>query len=1000
MSEDAPPYASPPALADTATSASDAVEISIETGFAREVHARLAKDEPERAATLLPGATLGRYVIVAFVGEGGMGSVYAAYDPQLDRKVALKLLRAAEATDAARVRLLREAQALARVAHPHIVAVHDAGELDGRVFLTMEFVDGASLRQWLSGRAARKRRTWREIVRVFLEAGEGLAALHEAGLVHRDFKPDNVLVGKDGRARVADFGLARATNVQEVAAEEHPLQSSRSSDEPRKFGDRVGTFPAPSTSPSEPRARLLGAELTLAGAVAGTPAYMAPEQFRGETPTVASDQFSFCVALYEALYGQRPFAHRLAGAPFVLGSAPSDRGVPARLRRILVRGLSADEGMRFPSMRALLSALSRDPRRRFVWGAVLVVVLGLGGLSAAQWLGGRAQARAACAHVSAGLVGVWDPLRRGALERAFEATHKAFAPTMLANVTREIDAYTQRWTTLGEEACVATRVRRERSEESFSAQNACLARRRAELRALVDVLAVADAQVVERSLRAVQALTPVAACGELATSGEASRAQRSPEDEARVEGVRALVAQAKAAHDTGGYAAALPLATEAVAQARLAAHRALEAEALLLRGDLEARLGDGKAAEETLFAALCAAEATRDDRLALRAASGLVWVTGSKLRRIVDAERWTRLGRALLEPLGREPALETTLETVAGAALSVAGHHKEALARHEVALRAAEQLGPESPFLPATLSELATTLFHLGRFAEARVAQRRALDLRERTLGPAHPDVAVSLNNLANLDESLGDYAGALAALGRARAIFEAALGPEHERVASVVNNQSVLLVRAGLFEKAATEARRARVLYARLNGPEHADVAMTHYNEAVALERMGQLAPALERLRASRVAYRAALGPTHVDLAQPLHFEGRVLLRLGRAREALASFEAALSLRESAQGTAHTEVAEALTGVGEARLALREAAGAREVLERALGIHDKASGDPSDRARTELALAEALRTTESDRSRTLAEKAREAFVKGGPQFAREAGLAAKLAAP
>lgn len=981
MKDSEPPYAAPPALSRTVTRDGDGVEISIATDFAREVHARLAGDDTATAPTLLPGATLGRYVIVAFVGAGGMGSVYAAYDPQLDRKVALKLLLTQDATDAARVRLLREAQALARVTHPNIVAVHDAGELDGRVFLTMEFVEGASLRQWLTAKGPRgEARAHRAIVRVFLEAGEGLAALHATGLVHRDFKPDNVLVGREGRARVADFGLARATNLGDIAAEERA--------------------PVSAATPSAPsRERLLEAELTRAGAVAGTPAYMAPEQFRGDPPSAASDQFSFCVALYEAMYGRRPYAHRRPGEPFTLASVPGERRAPGWMRRILARGLSEDPAKRYPDMRSLLRALARDPRRRLAWSIAGVAMVALAGLSGAQWMDARERSAQACAHVEVGLNGVWDDARRAAVTRAFTTTGKTFARKMLEGATAQLDAYAQRWRQRSREACEATRVRRAAPEEAFAAQNACLSRRRGELRALVDLLAVADVSVVERSLRAVQALVPIEVCREAAPAADAARGSRMPESEARVDGARTLVAQGKAAHDIGQYKAALPIATMAVQQAQLAKHRGLEAEALLLRGDLEARTGDAATAEGTLFDALCAAEAARDDRLTLRAATALVWVTGSKLRRIVEAERWTRLGRALLEPLGREPALESALETSVGAALSVAGHHKEALGRHEAALRAAERMGPESPLLPATLNELANTLYHLGRFAEARVAQRRALALRESMLGPAHPDVAVSLNNLANLDESLGDYAGALAELARARTIFEAALGPEHERVASVVNNQSVLLVRAGLFSKASEEARHARELYTRLHGPTHPDVAMAHYNEALALERMNQLGPALVRLRKSIEAYRAALGPNHVDVAQPLHLEGRVLLRQGRSRDALARFEAALSLRESAQGTAHTEVAEALTGVGEAHLALGEVARARAVLERALATHDKSSGDPSDRARTELALAEALRRTDAARARTLAGKAQEAFRKGGPQFTRELAQATTLVA-
>ncbi len=309
--------------------------------------------------SLKPGDTLGRYVVREWLGEGGMGVVYAAEDPQLGRRVALKLLkqsREGAAGDEARARLLREAQAMARLSHPNVLPVFDLGTTaDGQVFLALELVQGPTLAGWLGERE----RPWREVLELFLAAGRGLAAAHRAGLVHRDFKPANVLVGADGRPRVTDFGLVRQAREAE------------------------GTEPDTSTATED-------ATLTRAGAVAGTPAYMAPEQHAGHTVDARADQFSFCIALSEALQGQRPFDEGAPGEARWHVRATAPARMPRHLREALSRGLSLNPGARFDSMDALLEALSRPealrPRRR--WLALgLAATLGLGATGVALRVG-------------------------------------------------------------------------------------------------------------------------------------------------------------------------------------------------------------------------------------------------------------------------------------------------------------------------------------------------------------------------------------------------------------------------------------------------------------------------------------------------------------------------------------------------------------------------------------------------------------------------------------
>lgn len=292
-----------------------------------------------------PGDSIGRYVVSRVIGMGGMGVVFLATDPTLGRRLVVKLLRAERQTSSdARRELLHEAQAMARLAHPNVVSVFDAGTYADQVFVAMEFVEGATLRAWLEA----KPRSWREVLDVFLEAGRGLAAAHDVGLIHRDFKPGNVLIGKDDRVRVTDFGLAR------VVAHDG---KNRPSTQLLAASAATDALPA-----------------TRTGAIKGTPAYMAPEQFRREPLDARTDQFAFCVALHEGLYGQRPFGRgdfdALARAVLTgaLADLPSEGAVPRGLRDLVLRGLSVDPHQRHPSMHALLSALEEVRARETATG--------------------------------------------------------------------------------------------------------------------------------------------------------------------------------------------------------------------------------------------------------------------------------------------------------------------------------------------------------------------------------------------------------------------------------------------------------------------------------------------------------------------------------------------------------------------------------------------------------------------------------------------------------
>ena len=369
---------------------------------------------------LVPPPQVGRFQVAKILGTGGMGVVYEAHDPQLGRKVALKLLQPMTSGGRARERLLREAQAMAQLQHPNVVGVYEAGVHGDQVYIAMEYVENGTLGEWLRVRP----RTWQEVVDMLLQAGEGLTAAHAAGLVHRDFKPANILIGS-GRARISDFGLARTTATAE--------------DLERTAEDSSGM--------------LLGAPLTRTGSLLGTPAYMAPEQLRGEPATAASDQFAFGVVLYESLYGHRPFQGDSLGALMQaidqgkIARPERKLSLPAKVSAVIRRALARDSSQRYPNMASLLEALRAARRAR--WAAP---VLGVG-LSGAAMVGGLAllfmQSSAsptdatgealvvACGGEDA-LAGVWDKERQ---ERVRWALGEEGGPRVLAG----LDEYAAKW---------------------------------------------------------------------------------------------------------------------------------------------------------------------------------------------------------------------------------------------------------------------------------------------------------------------------------------------------------------------------------------------------------------------------------------------------------------------------------------------------------------------------------------------------------------------------
>jgi len=897
--------------------------------------------KPEEPA-LARGTQVGRYVVLDVLGHGGMGMVYAAFDPELDRRVALKLLKAREVSDEGKSRLMREAQAMARLQHPCVVAVYDAGVHQGRIYVAMELVSGITLKEWLV-----TRRPWREVVRVLAEAGRGLAAAHAAHLVHRDFKPANVLIGADGRVRVTDFGLARAEG-----------EALPPSDAP---APAFATSPVSSHSLSDP--------LTQVGSIVGTVGYMAPEQILQKPLDARTDQFAFCICLWEALYGKRPFTGETAAAVTQavldgrLPETPWGGGVPARLHALLLRGLDRDPAKRFPTMEALLEALEKDPRaavkRASPWlAAGVLLALGLGGFS---WQRTRAASR--CRASGRALEAVWSSETQAKVRAAFEATKAPFAAAAFDSAVRGLDAYALAWAEARAASCEATQVQGRQSDEAFALRESCYERRLEEVAAVAAVLREADAPTVERSVTVVYGLTPLAVCEDAARLR--ARAGRDVEGDAEGKVLRELVLRGKALVDAGRYAKALEVLEPAVAQAKGKRPR-LHAEGELLIGTLLQQTGKFSDALTRMQAAFRLALAAGLDEVAARAAIAAVKVSGI-LERPGEARMWLDVSAALVERLGSDARLEVEQRSAEGIALATAGKPADAAKVQEQALAAATKLyGEGHPLLWKAHFDLGTSWVGAHEWLKAVPALERALEIKQKAQGPDHPEVALVLANLGTAYFFAGQPAPSRAALERALDIRERLLGAESPRLVPLLNNLGDTLAKGGDVEAARPPLLRAISLADKTLGIKHGFTAAARISLAEAELSAGRPAEA-----GALVDQVLAASPPPAFVAEAFAVKAFVLLELGKAREAKPFAQSGVAAAESV-GKSSAELILPLTALGEALLQLKAEKEALPVLERALAVADETRAWPVHKADVQFPLARALLATGGDTQRAL----------------------------
>ena len=850
---------------------------------------RREKTEPRPAAV---SSMFGRYVVLEELGRGGMSVVYTAYDPKLDRRVALKVVQAEQLSEVHRARLHREAQALARLSHPSVVAVYDVGDIENDTFVAMELVNGESFRDWL-----KKKRTWREVVRVVVAAGRGLAAAHAAGIVHRDVKPDNIMISSSGEVKLVDFGLARDLGDRSIDSEE--ISSSGSSGS--MSAQSSTTSISKSSRSSGQNAALPLDAITQHGFVVGTPAYMPPEQHSKKPETdERSDQFSLCASLYEALYQKRPFqtskkqaldpreAVTVADRPgtdtrTLAAPPPKDTNVPSWLWRVLERGLAVDPNKRYPSVDALLEDLDRDPartmRRVAVGAGALLAVAALAILVTYKVMPKHAGGPS-CSTGADLVASVWSPTRAAELGKV--AGHKGGAGAAGASGvvaargdTNLADRPARRF-----EAGEATRVKAVQSPEALDLRMQCLDRRLTELDALVGVLQEADADALRKAGEIADRLQPLADCADVKGLRQIVKPPNEPGVAARLSQLDKDLARMQALYTIGDVTHAIPLADKLIADAKTIGYAPPLARALYWRGRSIADRDGGVDAiamfDQTFSAALGAGDDAMAADAAARIAQEELWVA-----HLPEFDRWSRISRSLAQR-SNQPGVVRFVDQLSCMSMHWTGKVKSRLK----CLRdlAARKDGVPSEWLVTTLGIAAT---EAGEPAEAISWLEKGVELARADNGPDHPRTLEMRTYLCRGLEELGDYK-------RATEECRDAL----TRLQKVAPDDKTLIARLQQYladaEKDLGNNAVAKTLYeaAALEGEDEVKLASRQQLAELAGEAKGDPKAAIAEHRAAvdelEKTY-AQFNPRHPNIISG-HFElGGTLLAAGDAKGALA---------------------------------------------------------------------------------------------------------------
>ncbi len=775
---------------------------------------------------------IGRYLIRSRIGAGGMGTVLAGYDPELDRRVAIKLVRGLRDRDAlapSGARLRREAQSLARLSHPNVVAVHDAGIHGLFAYLVMEHVEGLDLRGWIKAGP----HSWEARVSLLLAAGSGLAAAHAAGLAHCDIKPENILVGDDGRVRVADFGLAR-------------LRHALESDDPTP------------------------------GVQFGTPAYMAPETATSGTVGPLADQYRFCVMGIELLTGRRPSTAHARDGSLVSRRGSRPRGA---ILAILERGLVEDPKQRFASMDALLAAIGQVRRRRGLFRLGLVTAVGLAtGVSIAAM---AADSTLGCSEVADALRSHWAAQKDPVREWLTSQPHPR-SPAAWERVEAQLDTYVEDWSQRRDAACEA--LGGTGGQGQLSQRIECLEQRRATVTVWMESLGSADDALIERLASQDLQLPALEYCDDERALAQLPATPADPITAVLVGQAQHDLAEAATLRDAGHFADSETLLDQVEALAVQRKYPPLLAEATLARGRLLSLRRDDHAAEAAIRGAIVLAEHGVHPRVV-----GEAWIelAAHHVRRhgsIRDAEILIASADMVIEALGRPGDLVGPLALVRGRAILDDNRFEEACAVFED-LEATQPGIVERDQLAQALGECYTAL---NRFSDAMRWLDQALALREAELGGVHPAVAQTLLAQGRVHVRQQRAHLADAPLRRALEIRRNAYGDEHPAVADALNSLGGSQMRRGDLVSARTSLETAAGIVARNPTVSDLEASKVLSNLGSTYSKLGMHAEADAALLDARARLVRAVGPQHTSNAL-------VLLNLSDAREQAGDFPGAV---------------------------------------------------------------------------------------------------------
>lgn len=839
------------------------------------------------------GSALGRYVLLEPIGGGGGGQVFAAYDPELDRRVAVKVLHPDSGSPKG---LLREARALARLQHPNVLTVHDIGVVDGRVFLATELLTGSTVAQWVR----EEPRPWTEVVEIFLGVARGLAAAHEQGLVHRDVKPSNMMIARGGEGLLVDFGIARDLPDPEDAVpleilEESPLAARRRG--PAVAGDR-----------------------------SGTPGFMAPEQAAGDAASPAMDQYSFCVSLYWGLSGSLP-----------QGPSPRLPGVPSELETLVQEGLAQEPGDRHPSMvqltEQLAAILAHRRRRPYRWLLGACVLLG----AAAAW-GWLTVSGESCSGGQEQLAEIWNPERQGDLRAKLLAEEPLSGEAVWRTVSRIVGDYGEAWSSRRTTWCRAER-RGDLSRELLDLRVDCADRRLRELEASLALAGRRTDLGPDAWMALFDGLKPLSSCDDGRTLRSLLPAPADGPRRERLAELHQEQAEIHALWAAGDLRPGLERSRRLVDDARQLGWGPLVAEGLYQRGLFEDALVEADARDTLEDAALTAA-AARHDRLTAQSLVRLVRLAAVAPESNADPDRGdtsSLAGRAAsraqeaLAGLGDPALLEAELFDYRGLAARQGGDYDAALVFHRRALELkTAEVGPQHPTTAGTLLRLGNLYDDLDDHPEAYKSLHRALEIHTRRFGPSHRigadihsrlgtialedgdrdlaehhhrraldirlqvfgadgvPVAESLTYLGELEALGGDTESAARSFERALRVLEGELGPDHPHLAVALSTVARSWTETGKDRQALEPYRRALAILTDALGAEHPQVAVLVFNLATVQLRLGELEPALRGFRRSGESWSASLGPEHPLVANARIGEADCLERLDRPAAAL----------------------------------------------------------------------------------------------------------------